>query len=146
MKAGRLAGDPGDEGGELRIGTQRFDIVEAMGQLGFGEAGMDGAMADLVQAHRAQMGAALEARGQMMAAGLGLGRDGALAERADIGGAAGDGGFGRRDRLFDPPRRGPRHYPASASRSFLLSRSVSLLSCPQAAKISRPRGVRTGLA
>ena len=38
-----------------------------------------------------------------------------------------------------------RHY-VSASRSFLLSRSVSLLSWPQAAKMSRPRGVRTGLA
>ena len=40
-----------------------------------------------------------------------------------------------------------RSHPArSASRSVFLSRSVSLFSCPQAAKMSRPRGVRTGEA
>ena len=37
-------------------------------------------------------------------------------------------------------------HPVSASRSFFVSRSVSLFSWPQAAKMSRPRGVRTGLA
>ena len=37
-------------------------------------------------------------------------------------------------------------HASSASRAFLLNRSLSDLSCPQAAKISRPRGVRTGEA
>ena len=42
-------------------------------------------------------------------------------------------------------RNSARH-AESASRSFFVIRSVALFSCPQAAKMSRPRGVRTGEA
>lgn len=89
---------------------------------------MNGAVADLMQAHRAQMRPTLEARRQVMTAGFRIGCNGTLAERTDIGQATGDGAFDGRYGRLDPPRPWSHHIPANASRSFLLSRSLSLLS------------------
>ena len=54
MEVGRLGADPGDEAGQLGVGAQALGVGQAAGDLGFGVAGVDGAVADLVQPHRPQ--------------------------------------------------------------------------------------------
>ena len=48
--------------------------------------------------------------------------------------------------LFIAPQDEDRGVYSAASLARARSFSVSLFSCPQAARMSRPRGVRTGLA
>lgn len=104
-------------------------------------------MADLVQTDRALVRPALEARHQMMATGLCLGWDWPAAKRTDLRLTPGCRGLSLSLSNGEIDLAGRRTHSASkASRSFLVIRSLSLLSCPQAAKMSRPRGVRTGLA
>ncbi len=94
MEARGLVGDSGDKGRDFGIGAQRLDIIEPLGQLGFGKPGMDGAVADLMQAHRAHVCAALEPRRQMVAARFSLGRNRPAAQGADHRRAAGGGALG----------------------------------------------------
>src|ERR1700712_2467871 len=76
---------PGDEAADLRVRPQRRHVGEAPGDLGLAVAGMDGRMADLVQAHRALVGAPLQLRREVVQAGPGARRYRALAQGADDG-------------------------------------------------------------
>lgn len=49
MEVARLVLDPGEEVLQGGLGAKRLNRVQASRQLGFGKAGVDGAMADLMQ-------------------------------------------------------------------------------------------------
>lgn len=87
-----LGADPCDEAGEFGIVAQALGVGEVAGDLGLGVAGVDGRMADLVQAHGLAAGASLELGDQVVEGGFRSGRNGAVAEDAKWC-------FGRRDRV-----------------------------------------------
>ncbi|MBM6593069.1 hypothetical protein ILT42_03635 [Microvirga sp. BT291] len=80
-----LGTHPGKEALHLRILAQAFHVVQATGNFGFAKAGVNGAVADLMQTDRALVGAALQLRGQMMTARTGVARNHPVAERAEYG-------------------------------------------------------------
>ncbi|ODV42941.1 hypothetical protein AWV79_22080 [Cupriavidus sp. UYMMa02A] len=61
---GRLAGDPADEVDHGRVAPQRFPVVEAACQFGFGEDRMDLLVADAV--HRHGLAATVAARNRVV--------------------------------------------------------------------------------
>ena len=75
MEVGRLGANPGDETSQLGIGSQARDVGQASGDLGLGVAGVDGAVTDLMQPHRAEPGTAAGARHKVMQAAARAGRD-----------------------------------------------------------------------
>src|SRR5215217_5690657 len=91
VKARRLALYPFDERRDFGVGLEALDICETSRQLGFRKPGVNGAVANLVQAHGAQMRPALEARRQVMAARFCIGRNRSITDWADIRRASGCG-------------------------------------------------------
>ncbi len=83
VEIGGAFGDPADEPRDPWMGAQGLHRVVAACKLGLGQRGVDLVVADLVQKHRGPALAAAQARDQVVQALLRVGRDGALAERAD---------------------------------------------------------------
>jgi len=106
-----------DELDEARIAAQRADVVQVLCQLRYREAGMDGAVADLVQQHSALVRAALQPGCQMMAALLGARQDRPVAERTRRRLSRRGPGIDRLHRLLDPPLRHPMHQAANLTPS-----------------------------
>lgn len=104
MKVRRLGLHPFHKGCDLGISTKAIDIGKALGQFGFREPGVNGAMADLMEAHRSLMRAPLQPWRQVVAAGSGFRGYRTAAERADLGCALRSRSLRGGDRLVDPPR------------------------------------------
>ena len=85
VEVGRLRAHPCGKAGKLRIGLELFDIGQPTRDLDLAVAGVDGAVADLVQPHGAELGAAAGARHEMVAARAGMGRYRPLAQRTGLG-------------------------------------------------------------
>ena len=83
MKTGWALRDPADEFCQPRMGAQRVDGVVVPGKLGLGERGVDFVVADLVEKDCRPALAATEFRDKVVEALARIGRNGALAERAD---------------------------------------------------------------
>ena len=68
MKVVGPRADPGDKAGQRRIPPQAFNVRQTARDLRLAVAGMDGTMADLVQAHRALVRAPYQLRREVMPA------------------------------------------------------------------------------
>ena len=80
MEVFRLGAHPSEEAGQRRITSQVLDIRQAARDLGLAVAGMDRAVADLMQADRAAMDGPFQLRREVVTAGASVSRDGALAK------------------------------------------------------------------
>ena len=83
MKPRRAFGDPAQECRKARMGAQGRDGVKVAGKLGLGQGGVNFVVTDLMQEHGRPVFATLEAGDQVMLALAGIGRNWAVAERAN---------------------------------------------------------------
>ena len=79
----RLGAHPIEKFGERGVTLQAVHVVQPPREFAFRKPGMDGAVAHLMELHRAEFGTSLQLGNEVVPTRSGMGRDGPVAERAD---------------------------------------------------------------